>query len=152
LKAKKIDQAVADLQKAREKDPSRASRLSLHLAEVYTKLERPKEALQYVNDFLRSQPQGMEAYEMKIKLLRDLKQERDIVPELEAAAGRDGFNLSLKLLLARECRKAGESAKAEKIYTEMVKTNPSGDAYRGLFDVFKDSGPAGVQRALQMLD
>jgi tetratricopeptide (TPR) repeat protein len=152
LKTNKIEQAVVDFRKATEKDPGRAPRLSLNLAEMYVKINKPEDALKHVDQFLRSQPQGMEAYEMKIKLLRELKREKDIVPALESAADRDSFNQALKLLLARECRKAGQAARAETIYTALVKTNPSGDAYRGLFDVFKDEGQRGVQRALQMLD
>jgi tetratricopeptide (TPR) repeat protein len=89
---------------------------------------------------------------MKIDLLRKLGRAADVVPELEAAAGRDAHNLSLKLLLARECRKAGQANRAETIYTALAAENPTVDVYRGMFDLFKDDGARGGARALDLFD
>ena len=112
LKAGKIDQAVTAFQQGRARRPTRprAPRLSLNLAEVYAKRDQPREALTHLDEFIRSQPQGMDGYEMKIVLLRKLNRAADIVPELEAAAANDHHNNSLKLVLAREYRKAAGAA------------------------------------------
>jgi tetratricopeptide (TPR) repeat protein len=152
LKAGQIDKAVADFQQARKKDPARAPRLALHLAEVQAKQDRPKEALANLDEFLRSQPQGMDGYEMKIALLKKLGRGDDIVPELETASARDHHNLSLKLLLARECRKAGKARRAEEIYTSLSRENPTVEVYRGIFDLCKDNGADGGARALDLFD
>ncbi len=152
LKAGKIDQAVADFQLARKKDPNRAPRLALHLAEVYAKQNRSREALVSIDEFLRSQPQGMDGYELKVALLRKLDRAQDVVPELEAAAALDAHNNALKLLLARECRKAGQPAKAEAIYNVLTRESPTVEVYRGVFDLCKDDGPRGAARALDLFD
>jgi tetratricopeptide (TPR) repeat protein len=152
LKADQTDKAVADFQQARKKDPARAPRLSLHLAEVYAKQGKSRQALTNLDDFLRSQPQGMDGYEMKITLLKKLDRADDVVPELEAASARDHHNLSLKLLLARECRKAGKTKRAEDIYTSLSRENPTVDVYRGIFALCKDDGADGAARALDLFD
>ena len=152
LRAGQIDRAVADFEQARKRDPNRAPRLSLHLAEVLAKQDRPREALTQLDEFLRSRPQGMDGYEMKIALLRKLNRAGDVVTELAAAAERDNFNLALKLLLARECRKAGQAKRAETIYNSLTRENPTVEVYRGIFDLCKDDGAAGAARALEMFD
>ncbi len=105
-----------------------------------------------LNEFLRTQPQGMDGYEMKITLLKQLDRAGDVVPEMEAAAAKDHHNLSLKLLLARECRKAGKAERAEAIYTSLSRENPTVEVYRGIFDLCKDDGPRGAARALDLFD
>jgi tetratricopeptide (TPR) repeat protein len=152
LKAGKVQRAIADFQEARKKDSARAPRLALHLAEVYAKQGQPREALTNLDEFLRSQPQGMDGYEMKIDLLRKLNRAADIVPQLEAAAAGDQHNLSLKLLLARECRKAGRAERAVQIYTALAAENPTVEVYRGIFDLCKEDGARGAARALDLFD
>src|SRR5262249_4865614 len=70
----------------------------------------------------------------------------------ETAAAADHHNNALKLLLAREYRKAGQAAKAEAIYTALARENPSVEVYRGVFGLCKDEGPRGAARALELFD
>jgi tetratricopeptide (TPR) repeat protein len=152
LQAKQVERAVGAFEAARKRDPGRAARLSYNLAEVYVEQGKPAEALARLEDYLRTQPQGMDGYELKIKLLRKLNRGGDILPALEAAAGRDPHNLALKLVLGREYRKAGRNADAEKIYLRVIADRPGPEPYRELFALFKEEGPKGAQRALRELE
>jgi tetratricopeptide (TPR) repeat protein len=79
----------------------------------------------------------MDGYELKIKLQRELGRDADVVPSLEAAAGRDRHNAALRLLLAREYKSAGRGGEAEAVYSSMLKESPTAEVYQGLFDLMK---------------
>ncbi len=151
-KAKQHEQSIAAFTKAQERAPDRAGRVSYSLAQVSEEAGQLRQALTHLDAYLRTQPLGVEPYEMKVNLLRRLKEAQAIVPWLEQAAGRDRFNNALQLLYARELVAAKESKKAEAIYTKLVDESPSPEAYRGLFHLYKDQGPTGMNRVLGMLD
>lgn len=152
LSAGKPDRAVAAFKSAQARDPGRAARLSLNLAEVLTAQRKPAEALRYVNHYLGQQPPATDGYELKIKLLRALDRGNDVIPELEKHAAIDKFNNALKLLLAREYRRGGKPALAERLYEGLLSAAPEVETYRGLFAVFKDEGEAGAAKLLQRLN
>jgi tetratricopeptide (TPR) repeat protein len=152
LKADRTEQAVAAFQKAAAREPARAGRLSFNLAEVFAKQGRNADALTRVEEYLRGQPQGMEAYELLIALLAKLNRSAEVVPRLKGAAARDAHNDALKLLLARELRKAGKPAEAENVYLGLKAGGDAGpEVFRGLFDAYADD-PAGGEKALRLLD
>jgi tetratricopeptide (TPR) repeat protein len=151
-KAKQYDDAIAALSKAKDRAPERAGRFSYLLAQICDEAGQPKQALAHLDVYVRTQPLGIEPYEMKVNLLRRLKQPEAIVPWLEEAAQRDRFNNALLLLLARECASAKEPRKAETVYKKLAEDSPSTELYRGLFNLYKDEGPAGMSRILGMLD
>lgn len=152
LKAGRIDQAVADFRQAQKTDPARGPRLSYHLAEVYAGQGKPREALERLDEYLQTQPPGVEAYELKITLQRKLGLGDAIVKDLEAAAGHDPHNAPLQLLLAREYRTAGRNADAERVYAGLAKDTPGPEIYRSLFDLYKEDARGGVGRILDELD
>jgi len=152
LKAGHADRAVAAFEAAQKKDPDRAGRLAYNLAEVFVAQGKPREALERLDQYLDTQPPGVEGYELKIKLQRQLGRDAAVVPALEAASGRDAQNVALKLLLAREYRKAQDPAAAERVYTDLANDAPSPEIYRGLFDLFKDDARNGAGRMLSVLD
>src|SRR5262249_8209176 len=129
-----------------------APRLALNLAEVYKSQKKYREALAQVETFLRTEPQGMEGYELKITLQRRLGQGQDIVPDLERAAERDRNNHALKLLLAREYRKARLPNKARPIYEALLEQEVSVEVYRGLFALYREQGPAGASEVLKLFN
>ena len=86
---------------ARKRDPSRSPRLAYVLAEILSEKGEWADVLVQVNEYLGSQPQGLEGYELKIKALRKLDRTEQILPDLEQASKRDHYNLGLKLMLAR---------------------------------------------------
>jgi tetratricopeptide (TPR) repeat protein len=152
LKAGKTDLAVEAFRHAQEKDPARAARLAYNLAEVFRGLGKHREALACLNDYLRTQPQGTEGYELKIALLRKLNRGAEVVAELETAAGRDSHNTALKLLLAREYRRARQARDAELIYRKLLQEAPSPEVFRELFGLYKEGPRRGGDDALALLD
>jgi tetratricopeptide (TPR) repeat protein len=148
LRAGRTDQAVAAFQQAQKKDPARAARLSYNLAEVYAGQGKARKALERLEEYLQTQPQGVEGYELKITLQRKLGRDAAVVPELETASGHDKQNTALQLLLAREYHRAGRNADAERVYIELAKESPAPEIYRGLFDLYK----ADAQGAARILD
>ncbi len=101
---------------------------------------------------MRSQPQGMEGYELRIKLQRQLDREADVLPSLARSATADRNNQALQLLLAREYRKANQPMQAEPIYHKLLDQSPTPEVYRGLFDLYKDDRERGGERLLRLLD
>jgi tetratricopeptide (TPR) repeat protein len=152
LKAGAPGRAVAAFEQAQKKDPARAGRLSLNLSEVYEGQGKLREALERLDDYLRTQPQGTSGYERKVALQRKLGKGNEVVPGLEAASGRDPNNVALKLLLAREYRAARRPREAAAAYEALLRLSVGPDVYRGLFQLYKDEGPAGGEKALVRLD
>jgi tetratricopeptide (TPR) repeat protein len=152
LKAGAIDRAVEAFTQAQKKDPVRAPRLALNLATVYKDQKKYRQALAQVDLYLRTQPQGMEGYELKIALQRLLGLQRGVIPALKTASGRDPNNHPLKLLLAREYRKARKLREAEEIYRGLLEQEGTAEVYRGLFALYRDMGQAGIELILERFD
>jgi tetratricopeptide (TPR) repeat protein len=151
LKQKKTQEAAAAFEQAKKRDPLRAARLSYNLAEVLNSQGEYREALLRLNEYLSTLPLGMEAYELKIQLLGKLDRTGEIIPDLEEASGRDPHNQSLKLLLAREYRRARRTNAAEEVYQQLIKARPTPEVYKELFALYKDQGD-GLPRVLNLLD
>jgi tetratricopeptide (TPR) repeat protein len=152
LKAQQPTRAVEAFQKALTKDPQRAARLSYNLAEVYVRQGEPTQALAQIEQYLQAQPQSMDGYELRITLQKQLNRAGDILPALERSALADRNNAALKLLLAREYRRAGRIGSAEEIYTNLLRDTPTPDVYRGLFDLYRADPRAGAERILARLN
>jgi tetratricopeptide (TPR) repeat protein len=152
LKAKQYEQAVAAYRQAQARYPDGAGTLNFNLALVFEKQGSLPQALISVEAYLRRLPQGLEAYELKIKLLKALRRDADVLPWLEQASQNDRFNVGLKLLLARGYANARQSFAAEKVYTELAAKSPSADVYRDLFRLYLDEPRLGSGRAMSLLD
>jgi tetratricopeptide (TPR) repeat protein len=152
LKAGRADRAARALEAARRKDPQRSARLAYNLAEVLAGQDKNAEALACLDDYLQTQPQGMEGYELKITLLKKLGKEADVLPALERAAARDAHNVALHLLLAREYRRVRRPADAEAVYKAQLAEGGGVEVYRGLLGLYKEEGTPGGERALTLLD
>jgi tetratricopeptide (TPR) repeat protein len=153
LEAGRASQAIAAYRTAQKKDPGRAGRLAFNLAEVYQAQGQTRNALTALDQYLRTQPQGMEGYELRIGLQRKLGSPGPaIVRALEVSSARDPHNTALRLLLAREYRKARRPDDAERIYGELLSKSAAVEIYRGLFELFREAGERGGERALDRLD
>jgi tetratricopeptide (TPR) repeat protein len=152
VRAKHFDRAVAAYRKAQEKDPQRRQRVCYNLADVYAGQGKLAEALKCLEDYLLTQPQGTEAYELEIDLLRRLRREPEVLPALEGHARADAQNEALKLLVARQYAAAGHTDQARARYDAILEHSANPDAYRGLFAVYRQEGPSGAARALERLD
>jgi tetratricopeptide (TPR) repeat protein len=152
LRANKPAEAIAAFQQAGKKDPARVSRLAFNMAEVYAELNKPAEALAQVDEYLKLLPSGMEAYELQIKLLKKLDREKEVLPSVQTAAGRDSQNLSLQLLLAREYRNARRPADAEQLYQRLIRQQPMPEVFKGLLELYKEDTREGGGHALTLLN
>lgn len=152
----KYDRAVAAFVQAQKHDPERAGRLNFNLAEVCQAQRKPAEALRYLDAFLRTLPAGAQAYELRITLLKELGRDVEVLPGLRQAAERDGRNVELQMLLARQCGREKFWAEAERRYLKLAEENPAPELYKGLFAVYheqaKEQGPAALRRAVDVLD
>jgi tetratricopeptide (TPR) repeat protein len=155
LRAGRLDQAVRDFQTAQKRDPRRTARLAYNLADVYRAQKKPKEALQSLDTYLATQPQGIEAYERKIEILKECGRDNDVLPSLRQHAKVNPFHVGLKLLLARECGRLGQPKEAESVYQELLaKTSVDNypDVYRGLFALYQGEGKGGAAKVLRLFD
>jgi tetratricopeptide (TPR) repeat protein len=150
-KTKKYPQAILAYQTAQERSGDSAGRLNFNLAQLYQEDGKHAEALAYVEAYLRRQPLGTEAYEMKMSLLRKLNRGDDIIPWLEKATTADRHNLGLKTLLANQYVQEKRLSQAEKLYLALAEDSPSDEIYRGLFRVYQRDA-AGSVRTLDLLD
>jgi tetratricopeptide (TPR) repeat protein len=152
LKAKRYEAAIEAFQAAQKKDAKRAARLAYNLAEVYQARGSQAEALRNLDEYLQSQPQGTEAYELRIALLESLGRSNEVLPSLQRAADVDKFNIGLKLLLAGQYAKRGERQKAEAIYQALLNSSPNADVYRGLLALYDSRNSDDMAKLLGLLD
>jgi tetratricopeptide (TPR) repeat protein len=138
--------------KAKETDPARAKRLAYNLAELHMARQEWKPALEALDEYLGTLPQGTEAYRAKVKALRALGRGDEVVPMLKAATDRDDQNMALKLLYAEQLGAAGRYADAERLYREMAKATASAEVYRGLFKLQAGAKPPRFDALLTELD
>jgi tetratricopeptide (TPR) repeat protein len=154
VKAGRYSRAVAALEKARAghlgQDPVAVSRLDLQIAKAYEAQGKNGEALQHLDDYLRTQPPGLEPYELKVSLLKRLGRDREVLPSLQEAAARDSHNVELKLFLARQFVEHKEPTAAERIYVTLAADSPTPDVYRGLFTLYRNEGK--MTNVLKLLD
>jgi tetratricopeptide (TPR) repeat protein len=150
IQARQFDRALRAYARASKKYPVLARRLDYNLAQVCVAQGKPGEALRHLDEYLQTQPQGTEAYELKIKLLAEVGRAREIVPALEEYARGDAQNNTLKLLLAREYGRAGRVAQGERLYMALAQETPTPDIYRGLFTLYRDNNR--MADALALLD
>ena len=150
-KAKKYPEAIAAYQKAQQRSSDNGGRLNYNLAQLCQEEGKHAEALDYLDGYLRRQPLGTEAYEMKIALLSKLNRADDVIPWLEQASATDKYNLGVKLLLARQYCQNKQLEQAEKLYLKLTEESPSEETYRGLFRVYQLDA-AGSSRTLELVN
>jgi len=151
VEAREFDAAAAAFRRAQNIYPPGASRLHYYLAQVSLHQGKLIEAKTSLSDYLQMLPQGTEAYELMIGVMQKLQRDADIVPWLEQASAKDTFNVALRLLLARQCIRAGQFAKAEKIYRDLAASGPTAQIYRDLFLLYTDHYPAGGELVGEMV-
>jgi tetratricopeptide (TPR) repeat protein len=148
--ARRYDAAIVAYRRACTLDPDRSGRLSYHLAKVYVAEGKPAEALETLETYLRTQPLEVEAYELKVTLLKQLNRAADVLPELKTHADRDPHHLALRLLLAREYGAAGHVPEADALYKALAEDSPTPEVYHGWFDLCRKSNR--MAQALTLFD
>jgi tetratricopeptide (TPR) repeat protein len=151
---KEYERALALFAAGKEKHPVLERRLDFNLAKVEWAQGRPEKALEYLDAYLQTQPRGIEAYELRAKVLKQLHRETEILPALEAYRKRDAHNVALSLLLARQYADAKQWKESEQEYLRLAEEAPSPELYRGLFRLCREQlGTAdGMGRVLMIFD
>lgn len=117
--AKRYDLAARAFRRGLDYDATNVA-LPRDLALALLRLNRPAEALEALEPFLRRQPPGREPYEALAEILAALKRSAEYLPKLADLARADPKNLPLQYLLADRYRADGQPAKAEAIYKELI--------------------------------
>jgi tetratricopeptide (TPR) repeat protein len=138
--------------KVKDKDPIRARRLAYNLAELHLARQEWRPALEALDEYLKSLPQGTEAYRAKITALQKLGRGEEVLPALKDAVGRDSQNTALKRLYAEQLGAAGQFDAAERLYRDMARETADPDVYRGLFKLYAEGRPPHFDRLLTALD
>ncbi len=151
-KGKKYDEAVAAYKKAQARFPDRAGRLNFNLAQLCEEQGQLPTAVAYTDAYLRLQPSGTEAYELKISLLLKMNKSDAILPWLEQAAKNDQHNVALQTLLGKEYVRATMYGKAEQRFKSLAVESPSVEVYRHLFSAQRLAHANGMEQILNSLN
>jgi tetratricopeptide (TPR) repeat protein len=129
--AKRNDLAIKAFQRGLIYDEEHPQ-LPLLLAQTLLDTGRADEALRLVESYVKRQPQAIDGYELLSRALTALKRENEITPRLETAAKIDVNNIALQYALADRYRETGQIEKAEKLYNDLLKAQPTSQAYAAL--------------------
>jgi tetratricopeptide (TPR) repeat protein len=151
-KLKQYPAAIAAYRNAIARQPQDSGRLSFHLAKVTIDQNKLADAIGYLDAYLRLQPAGTEAYQMKIDALNKLGRTAEVVPWLEQASRADALNVNLKMLLAQQYAATGAVDRAEQVYEALANDSPSEDIYRAYFKLYREHVKDAGQRMLQRFD
>jgi tetratricopeptide (TPR) repeat protein len=152
IQAKQYNRALTIFAEAQTKYPALARRINFHLAKAHFAQGQLEKALSHLDDYLRTQPQGIEAYELRGTILQPLGRDAEILPALEGFAKRDAHNVALHLLLARQHARAGHVREAEALYERLANQTPTAEVYRGLFGLYQQNRQLGMTKVLRLLD
>jgi tetratricopeptide (TPR) repeat protein len=146
IQAKQYDRALKLFAQGQKLHPGLARRLNYNLAKVHLAQQHPDQALTLLDEYLKTQPYGTEAYELRSTILQQLGRPQDILPGLKEFAQRDSFNVALHLLLARQYVQDGQPDAAEAEYKKLAETSPTPEVYRALFALYQSQD---VEKVLQ---
>ena len=119
LLAKRTGLAIQAFRRGLVYDPDEPA-LLLYLSQTYLETGQADDALAIVERFLKRQPRGRETYDLLAKILVTLKREVEVLPRLEAYAAADPKNVPLQYALAERYRLAGQPAKAQAIFNNLI--------------------------------
>lgn len=146
------ERALAAFDQARKHDETLSLRFYMNLAEIFYTQKKSAKALEVLKLYLVKQPQQVDGYELKIKILKQMDRQRDILPELTRDAARDRHNVSLQLLLARELQSARRFRQAEVVYDRLKRTSPTKEVFSGIIDLKEQQGEQGLGQLVIMLN
>ncbi|HEY1375729.1 MAG TPA: tetratricopeptide repeat protein [Gemmataceae bacterium] len=128
------------------KEIDRATAVTPKLAAAYAGLGQTAKAHALLDEYLAGRPRDVEAFALKVRLLREAGEAGEALAFLGKAANDDPDFVALRVLLGDECRRLGDPRRAERAYRDAIDRAADVTAYRGLFAVL--SGPGGNPAAM----
>jgi tetratricopeptide (TPR) repeat protein len=136
LEVKRPEDAARAFEKLNDLAPNPAV-LSLNLARVDEKANRPAEALSKLEAYFKSRPADLTrgSLELLKTVLGDFKKADQLVPRLEKLHDALPDSAAVIQYLADRYRQAGRLADARPLYEAVIKKSPSAEAYRALVEI-----------------
>jgi tetratricopeptide (TPR) repeat protein len=127
-----------------------AARIHFRLAEALSNSNEPVPAMEHLQYYLKLRPVSMQPYQLLISVLKQMDNEREIVPALLRYWEQDRTNVNLQLLLADQYLAERRYAEAKELYLKLVEREPKVEYYRGLYKVYFAQND--TSKALEQLD
>jgi tetratricopeptide (TPR) repeat protein len=140
LEANRPDDARVAFDRLRAIDPDAKSNL-LNSARVSLIAGKPQEAVNDLEKYFDSgvSPTSVIPYEVLAKALKQLGQEKETPPKLEAILAKQPDNMRLKFFLGRQYLDAGDLQKAQPLLEAALADKPAGQVYRALVKLYRET-------------
>jgi tetratricopeptide (TPR) repeat protein len=150
LAADRPERALAAFERAERRKPSPALK-ALHRAQLFAQQKKPAEALEQLDAYFAADESfsDLGPLELLEEVLDDLGRAKDLIPRLERLLADEPGYTALKAFLARKYVAAKNYAAAQPLYEQLQKKTPTIDVYRGLIEVYVQTGQA--ERLVRLL-
>lgn len=140
LAADRPQEASTVFEKADDVAPDESLR-QYNLARVNAKTGKPAEALAALEAAFAEHlgNEGLAPYEILATLLDTLGKKAELLDRLEKLRIDEPKNVPLGYCLAAQYRTAGQLDKAESLYLDLLKTNPTITGYRSLVEMYRQA-------------
>lgn len=142
LKANKPDLALLAYEEASKHREAKPGLHSFNLATVYQQTGQPEQAMKSLQEYFdaKLQSRGRAPYALLETLLKDLKQEGELVSRLEGMLEKDKANDVLRYFLAGKVLEQGEIARAKELYLNGNETVTDPRALVGMLSIYRHQG------------
>lgn len=144
--------AVSAWEKARREDPSRAREIVRRLAELHLEQKDFIKANLAADDLLRSDPDNIKNYELKLQAMHGSGLAGLAISYLEKTVQARPRDHELRLLLAREYQRAGRIPQAERVYNQLSEENATPEVLEGLLAIYRQDRLQVGERTLDLLE
>ena len=150
---KQFDRAIAFFEKARAKHPQQTARLNFTIAKIHYDRGEWLKALELLDAHLKTQPRGIEGYELRSAILKKLGRQAEIVASVERFAEQDSQNIRLQLFLASQYALYARPHDAERVYEKLLLQAPGPETYQALFRLYRSQEAIwGAKKVVEQLD
>ena len=138
LETGNVDEAARSFARL-EKINSNKAVAAYNQAQVAAKAGRHDEALARLAEYFdaRESSKGTAPFELFAKLLRETKQAEKLIPRLEEVLAEQEGNVPLNFALGEQYFGQEEWEKAEKHYQVVLASQPAGEVYRRLTEIYR---------------
>jgi tetratricopeptide (TPR) repeat protein len=150
---RQFDRAIRFFEEARAKYPRQTARLNFMIAKIYYDRSAWQKALEVLDAHLKTQPRGIEGYELRSAILKKLGREAEIVSSVERFAEQDSQNIRLQHFLASQYALYARPQDAERVYEKLLQQAPSPETYQSLFRLYRSQEAIwGAKKIVEQLD